>query len=401
MSNTIALERKWCANNYHPLPIVLVKGLGAEVWDEDGRRYIDMMGCYSAVSFGHSHPRIVKALTEQAGRLAVVSRAYHTRPLGRFLERACRMTGMDGALPMNTGAEAVETALKAARKWAYTVKKVPPGQARVISAAGNFHGRTIAIVGMSTVGQYRDGFGPYPGGFVSVPFGDADALERAITPDTAAFLVEPIQGEGGIIVPPPGYLARCRDICTARNVLLIADEVQTGLGRTGRVLACEHDGVRPDAVTLGKALGGGMLPVSLFLARRDVIDVFRPGDHGSTFGGNPLAAAVGFEALGVLEDERLSQRAADLGTWLMERLHSLASPLIQDIRGRGLFIGIEFDPARIGANDVCLGLAARGVLTKDTHRNTIRFAPPLVISRDQLAEAVEALRLVLDERMAA
>ena len=425
MSKTIALERKWCAHNYHPLPIVLEKGLGAEVWDENGRRYIDMMGCYSAVSFGHSHPRILKALTEQAGRLAVVSRAYHTKPLGRFLERACRMTGMDGGLPMNTGAEAVETALKAARKWAYTVKKVPPGQARIISARGNFHGRTIAIIGMSSVEQYRDGFGPYPAGFVSVPYGDAEALERAITPDTAAFLVEPIQGEGGIIVPPAGYLARCREICTAHNVLLIADEVQTGLGRTGRVLACEHEGVVPDAVTLGKALGGGLLPVSLFLAKREVIDVFKPGDHGSTFGGNPLAAAVGFEALGVLEDEALCERAAELGGWLMERLRSNllmrggfsfsgesqrdptskhpapGNPMIRDIRGRGLFIGIEFDPARISANDVCLRLAERGILTKDTHRNTIRFAPPLVISREQLAEAIEALRLVLDERQAA
>jgi ornithine--oxo-acid transaminase len=400
MSKTIELENRWCAHNYHPLPIVLVKGLGAEVWDETGRRYIDMMGCYSAVSFGHSHPRMVKALTEQASRLAVVSRAYHTQPLGPFLELACRLTGMDGGLPMNTGAEAVETALKAARKWAYTVKGVPSGQARIISAQGNFHGRTIAIVGMSTVPQYRDAFGPYPGGFDSVPFGDSDALERAITPDTAAFLVEPIQGEGGIIVPPSGYLARCRRICDAHRVLLIADEVQTGLGRTGRVLACEHEGVKPDAVTLGKALGGGLLPVSLFLAKREIIDVFRPGDHGSTFGGNPLAAAVAREALTVLTEERLSERAAELGPWLMGRLREIGHPAIREIRGRGLFIGIEFDPAHVNAVDVCLRLAERGILTKDTHRNTIRFAPPLVISRDQLNEAVDALRLVLEERQA-
>ncbi|TAN58982.1 MAG: ornithine--oxo-acid transaminase, partial [Magnetospirillum sp.] len=401
MTKTIELENRWCAHNYQPLPVVLVRGLGAEVWDEDGRRYIDMMGCYSAVSFGHGHPRILKALTEQASKLAVVSRAYHTAPLGPFLELACRLTGMDGGLPMNTGAEAVETALKAARKWAYTVKMVPPGQARIIACRGNFHGRTIAIIGMSTVPQYRDGFGPYPLGFDLVPFGDAPALERAITPDTAAFLVEPIQGEGGIIVPPPGYLARCRQICDANRVLLITDEIQTGLGRTGTILAADHDGIRPDAVTLGKALGGGLLPVSLFLARREVIDVFKPGDHGSTFGGNPLAAAVGREALIVLQEERLSERAADLGGWLMDRLRRLSTPLIKEVRGRGLFIGIEFDPALIKADTVCQRLAARGILTKDTHRNTIRFAPPLVISRDQLAEAVEALRLVLDEKMAA
>lgn len=397
MTATIDLEDTWCAHNYHPLPVVLVRGEGALVWDEDGRRYIDMMGAYSAVSHGHGHPRMVRALTEQAGKLAVISRAFHTAPLGPFAELACRLTGMDRALPMNTGAEAVETALKAARKWAYTVKGVPAGQARIIAAKGNFHGRTIAIVGMSTVAQYRDGFGPFPGGFDLVPFGDADALERTITRDTAAFLVEPIQGEGGIIVPPAGYLARCRELCDRRRVLLIADEIQTGLGRTGRLLACEHEGVKPDAVTLGKALGGGLLPVSLLLGKAELMDVFRPGDHGSTFGGNPLAAAVGREALQVLLDEGLIERAARLGDWLMGRLRTLDSPLIKDIRGRGLFIGIEFDPDRIQAREVCDRLAAKGILTKDTHRNTIRFAPPLVISRELLDEAAGCLGAVLAE----
>ncbi|ARJ65514.1 ornithine--oxo-acid transaminase [Magnetospirillum sp. ME-1] len=397
MTATIELEDTWCASNYHPLPVVLVRGEGALVWDETGRRYIDMMGAYSAVSHGHCHPRLVRALTDQASKLAVISRAFHTTPLGPFAELACRLTGMDRALPMNTGAEAVETALKAARKWAYTVKGVPEGQARIIAAKGNFHGRTIAIIGMSTVEQYRRSFGPFPGGFDLVPFGDADALDKAITRDTAAFLVEPIQGEGGIIVPPEGYLARCRQICDRRRVLLIADEIQTGLGRTGRLLACEHDGVRPDAVTLGKALGGGMLPVSLLLGTTELMDVFRPGDHGSTFGGNPLAAAVGREALQVLVDDGLIERAAELGPWLMERLRALDSPLIKDIRGRGLFIGIEFDAERVQAREVCDRLAARGILTKDTHRNTIRFAPPLVISRELLDEAVWSLGAVLAE----
>lgn len=397
MSSIIELESQWCAHNYQPLPIVLVKGQGALLWDDQGNRYIDMMGCYSAVSLGHGHPRILKALAEQAGQLAVVSRAFHTAPLGPFLELACRMTGMDGGLPMNSGAEAVETALKAARKWAYTVKGVPPGQARIISCKGNFHGRTIAIIGMSSVPQYKDAFGPYPPGLDQIPFGNSAALEHAITPDTAAFLVEPIQGEGGIIVPPSGYLARCREICDTHHVLMIADEIQTGLGRTGRLLACDHDSVKPDAITLGKALGGGVLPVSLFLAKKEVIDVFKPGDHGSTFGGNPLAAAVGHEALTVLVEERLIERSAQLGDWLLGRLRNIGSPLIKDVRGRGLFIGIEFDADRIAAHDVCDRLAAKGILTKDTHRNSIRFAPPLVISRELLDEAVEALRLVLAE----
>ncbi|CAA7617364.1 Ornithine aminotransferase [Candidatus Terasakiella magnetica] len=361
------------------------------LWDEDGRRYIDMMGAYSAVSHGHCHPRLVSVLQQQAAKLAVVSRAFYTQPLGRFAQLACHLTGMERALPMNTGAEAVETALKLARKWAYTVKGVKSERARIIACQGNFHGRTIAIVGMSTVPQYRDAFGPYPPGTDIVPFGDAKALEEAITPDTAAFLVEPIQGEGGIIIPPPGALAECRRLCDRHKVLMICDEVQSGLGRAGAMLASEHEGIRPDIVTLGKALGGGLLPVSLVLAKAEVMDVFKPGDHGSTYGGNPLAAAVGHEALTVLVEEGLVQRAAELGPWLMEHLGTIPSPAIKEIRGRGLFIGVEFHPEIVSATAVCQALAERGILTKDTHRNTIRFSPPLVISHALLNEAVDAL----------
>ena len=301
------LEQRYGAANYHPLPVTLERGAGVWLFDTEGRRYLDMMSAYSAVSFGHGHPVLVRALTEQAQRLAVTSRAFHTDRLGPFLRAVCEATGMAKALPMNTGAEAVETAVKAARKWAYKVKRVPEGRAEIIVAAGNFAGRTTTIVGFSSEAQYRDGFGPFAPGFVSVPFGDAAALEAAITPNTAAFLVEPVQGEAGIIVPPAGYLAEAREICTRRGILLVCDEVQTGLGRTGAVLACDHEGVRPDGLVLGKALGGGLLPVSAFCASEEVMSVFAPGDHGSTFGGNPLAAAVGEAALALLLRERLSR----------------------------------------------------------------------------------------------
>src|SRR5687768_2611849 len=312
-SRAIELERRHGADNYHPLPVVLTRGEGVHLFDEQGRRYLDMMSAYSAVSFGHSHPVLVDALTEQAGRLAITSRAFHTDRLGPFLQTLCRLTGMARALPMNSGAEAVETAIKAARKWAYKVKRVPDGQAQILVAEGNFAGRTTTIVGFSSEAQYRDGFGPFAPGFATVPFGDAQALEAAITPHTAAFIVEPIQGEAGIVVPPAGYLKAVREICTRHNVLMICDEVQTGLGRTGRLLACDHEGIKPDGLTLGKALGGGLLPVSAFLAREDVMAQFTPGDHGSTFGGNPLAAAVGEAALKLLEEEQLSRRAHDQG----------------------------------------------------------------------------------------
>jgi ornithine--oxo-acid transaminase len=392
----VELERRYGARNYDPLRVTLERGEGVYLFDDQGRRYLDMMSAYSAVSFGHGHPRLVRALTEQAQRLAVTSRAFHTVPLGSFLQRLCRITGMARALPMNTGAEAVETAIKAARKWAYKVKRVPEGKAQVLVAAGNFAGRTTTIISFSSEAQYRDGFGPYTPGFASVPFGDAAALEAAITPYTAAFIVEPVQGEAGIIVPPVGYLAAVREICTRRNVLMIADEVQTGLGRTGRVLACDHEGVRPDGLTLGKALGGGLLPVSAFLAREDVMAQFTPGDHGSTFGGNPLGAAVGEAALELLESEHLPERAAAQGDYLLARLRRLDHPAIVDVRGKGLFVGVEIDPAFASARQVCDTLVGLGVLTKDTHGTVIRLAPALTIEREQLDFAVAMLDRALE-----
>ncbi|MEJ2515409.1 MAG: ornithine--oxo-acid transaminase [Gammaproteobacteria bacterium] len=392
---TIDLESRYCAHNYHPLPVVLVRGEGPWVWDDQGRRFLDMMSAYSAVSHGHAHPRIVRALVDQARQLNIVSRAFHSDRLAAFLQQACRMTGQDMALPMNTGAEAVETAMKAARKWAYTVKGVPADQAGIIGCEGNFHGRTIAICGLSSESQYREGFGPFPPGLSTVPYGDADALEAAITPNTAAFLVEPIQGEGGIVIPPDGYLARCAEICREHDVLLIADEIQTGLGRTGRLLACDHEDVRPDGLILGKALGGGVLPVSMFLARREVMEVFRPGDHGSTFGGNPLGAAVGLEALKIIEDEDLAGQSAEKGAWLREALARIHSPLVKEVRGRGLFVGVEIDPARARARDVVERLMERGILSKETHETVVRLAPPLGIPMELLRWAVGELADVL------
>ncbi|CAL60358.1 Ornithine aminotransferase (Ornithine--oxo-acid aminotransferase) [Herminiimonas arsenicoxydans] len=390
-SHRITLEDRYCAHNYQPLPVVLSKGKGIWLWDENGKRYMDMMSAYSAVSFGHSHPDLVAALTHQAGRLAVTSRAFYTDQLGPFLQLLCEMTGMPQALPMNSGTEAVETALKAARKWGYKVKGIPDQQAEIIVCHGNFAGRTTTIVGFSSEAQYRDGFGPFDGGFVTIPFGDAAALEAAITPRTTAFLVEPIQGEGGIIVPPDGYLAQCREICTRHNVLLICDEVQTGLGRTGRLLACDHEGIKPDGLILGKALGGGLLPVSAFLARRDVMGVFTPGDHGSTFGGNPLAAAVGHAALSLLHDGELIAAARQRGQHLLDGLHAIRHPAIRSVRGKGLLIGLELDPAIILARSFCERLMENGLLSKETHYTVVRLAPPLVISA---AEIDAALRII-------
>src|SRR5450755_737487 len=385
------LEQRYGAANYHPLAVTLQRGAGVWLFDEHGRRYLDMMSAYSAVSFGHAHPELLHVLTEQAARLAVTSRAFHTDRLGPFLRAVCEATGMDKALPMNTGAEAVETAVKAARKWAYKVKQVPQGRAEIIVAAGNFAGRTTTIVGFSSEAQYRDGFGPFAPGFVSVPFADAAALEAAITPNTAAFLVEPIQGEAGIIVPPAGYLAKAREICTRRGILLICDEVQTGLGRTGALLACDHEGIRPDGLVLGKALGGGLLPVSAFLASDEVMSVFAPGDHGSTFGGNPLAAAVGVAALDLLTRERLSERARVRGDELLAKLRAIDHPAIAEVRGKGLLIGVEIDPAFASARRVCEGLLERGVLSKDTHGTVVRFAPPLIVESEHVDLAVAAL----------
>lgn len=397
MSSVVELEQRFGAQNYQPLPVVLTRGEGVYVWDDAGNRYIDMMSAYSAVSHGHCHPRLVHALTQQVQTLAVVSRAFYTNTLGLFLQRICELTGQDKALPMNTGAEAVETALKAARKWAYNVKKVAKDQAEIIICQGNFHGRTIAIVGMSSEPQYREGFGPFPAGFKQIPFGDVDALERAITPNTAAFLVEPIQGESGVMVPPAGYLKACAAICKKHNVLLICDEVQTGLGRTGKFLASEHDGVKPDGLILGKALGGGLLPVSLFLSRRDVMDVFTPGDHGSTFGGNQLAAVVGLEAINVLLAEDLISRAAELGEYFLQRLRALRSPLISEVRGKGLMTGVVINSQYYKARALCLKLLTKGVLSKETHATVIRLAPPLIITREQLDSVVAALAEVLAE----
>jgi ornithine--oxo-acid transaminase len=349
------------------------------------------------VSFGHSHPRLVKALTEQAGCLALTSRAYSNDRLPLMLKRLSALLGYDQALPVNTGLEAVETAIKAARKWAYKIKGVADGQAEIIVCHNNFHGRSTTIVGFSSEAQYRDGFGPFPPGFRSIPFGDADALEAAITPNTAAFLFEPIQGEGGINIPPAGWLARCADICRAHNVLLIADEVQTGLGRTGRLLACDHEGVRPDGVILGKALGGGLLPVSAFLADEAVMQVFHPGDHGSTFGGNPLASAVAAEALALLADDKLAERSATLGAYFLTRLQAIDNPLIREVRGRGLMIGIELDTSRIDARVAAEALLARGLMTKDTHESVLRFAPPLVITEAELDWAVKTIEDALTD----
>jgi ornithine--oxo-acid transaminase len=397
MSKHIDLEARYCAQNYHPLPVVLTRAEGAYVWDEAGKKYLDMMSAYSAVSHGHGHARLVKIVQEQVARLSIVSRAFYTDKLGPFLEKACTLTGQDMALPMNTGAEAVETAIKAARKWAYTVKGVAADKAEIIACTGNFHGRTIAIVAMSDEPQYQDGFGPFPPGFRLVEYGNINSLEAAINENTAAFLVEPIQGEGGIVVPPKGYLKAAAELCRKHNVLLIADEIQTGLGRTGKMLACEHEDVHPDGLILGKALGGGILPVSMFLSRRDVMSVFTPGDHGSTFGGNPLAAAIGLEALNILVDDKLPERSARMGDYLINALRKIESPLIREVRGRGLFIGIETDPSLCSAREICEALMDRGLLCKETHETVVRLAPPLIISETEIEWAITQVCDVLSE----
>lgn len=395
MSASMALEAQYCARNYHPLPVVLTRGEGVFVWDEDGKKYLDMMSAYSAVSHGHAHPRLVKVVKQQAATLTIVSRAFYTDKLGPFLELACKLTGQDMALPMNTGAEAVETAIKAARKWAYTVKGVADDQAEIISCSGNFHGRTLAAVAMSDEPQYQAGFGPFPPGFRIVEYGNFEALKATINDQTAAFIVEPIQGEGGIVVPPPGYLRAAAELCRERNVLFICDEIQTGLGRTGKLLACEHEDVTPDGLILGKALGGGILPVSMFLARRDVMEVFTPGDHGSTFGGNPLAAAIGLEALNILVEEDLAARSAQMGDYMLAKLGRIESPLISDIRGRGLFIGVEIDPSLASARSICEALMTRGILSKETHETVVRLAPPLIISKAEIDWAVQQISEVI------
>jgi ornithine--oxo-acid transaminase len=392
---SIAQVERHGAHNYHPLPVVITRAEGPWVWDESGRRYLDMLSSYSALNQGHRHPRIVEAMRTQLERVTLTSRAFHNDQLGPFLERLSEVSGFTKALPMNTGAEAVETGIKAVRKWGHRVKGVPDGRQRIIVAENNFHGRTTTIISFSTEAQYRDGFGPLTPGFDAVPFGDAAAVEAAITPDTVAVLVEPIQGEAGVVMPPAGYLRDLRAICDRHDVLLFLDEIQTGLGRTGKMWAFQHEGIRPDCIAVGKALGGGLYPVSAFCADDRIMDVFTPGDHGSTFGGNPLGAAVARAALDVLVDENLAARAAEVGGYLMGRLEEMRSPHVKEVRGSGLLIGVELHVASGAARPYCEALMERGVLCKDTHGQVIRFAPPLVIGRDVVDDAMEQVQAVL------
>ena len=389
---------RWGAHNYLPLPVVLTRGLGAWVWDLDGRRYLDMLAAYSALNQGHRHPRIIAALKDQADLLTLTSRAFHNDQLGPFLRELCQLCGYEKALPMNTGAEAVETAIKAARKWGYEAKGVPQDRAEIVVCEGNFHGRTTTIVGFSSEAGYRAGFGPFTPGFRLIPYGDTEALAAAITENTVGFLVEPIQGEAGVVVPPDGFLGEAARICQENRVLLMADEIQTGLGRTGRMFASEWEGVRPDILIVGKALGGGVYPVSAILADSEIMDVFTVGTHGSTFGGNPLAAAVGRAALSVIVDERLPERAAELGAGFMDELARIDSPHVEQVRGRGLLIGVVIRPESGPARPFCEALQERGILAKETHEQVIRFAPPLVVTREQLEGALPHIAEVLDAR---
>jgi ornithine--oxo-acid transaminase len=392
----IAETQRVTAPNYSPLPIVVSRGDGVWVWDVEGRKYLDCISAYSSLNHGHRHPRIVAALVEQAAKLTLTSRAVHNDQMGPFLAELCALAGQEMALPMNTGAEAVETAIKLARKWGYRAKGVAPDQAEIVVCRNNFHGRTTTIVGFSSEAQYREDFGPFTPGFKLVPFGDLEGLRAAITASTVAFLLEPIQAEAGIIVPPPGYLSAARALCRERNVLFVLDEIQTGLGRTGKMFAYDHEpGADPDLLVLGKALGGGVYPVSAVLASRAIMTLLKPGDHGSTFGGNPLAAAVGRTALRVIVHERLAERAAEQGAYLLGRLRELAAPCIADIRGRGLLLGIEITAAAGSARAYCERLAERGVLAKDTHEQVIRLAPPLIVERADLDWLVEQLRVIL------
>lgn len=383
------------ARNYKPLPVVIDRAEGVWVFDVEGNKYLDFLSCYSAVSHGHRHQALVDAAVGQIGRVTVTSRAFHNSELGPFMKELCEFTGMEMALPMNSGAEAVETAIKAVRKWAYVVKGVPKYDAEIIVCSDNFHGRTTTVVSFSTEELYKEAFGPFTPGFKVIPFGDADALEKAITPNTAAFLVEPIQGEAGVVLPPDGFLARAAEICRTNNVLFVADEIQTGFGRTGRRFAVEHEGVKPDLMCLGKALGGGVYPVSAVVGSRDVLGLFVPGEHGSTFGGNPVACAVGRAALKVMLDEDLTGKSADNGRYLIEKLSAIKSKHIKQIRGRGLFVGMVLHPEAGGARRFCEALMKRGLLCKETHDNVIRFAPPLVITRDQIDWAVSEVTEVL------
>jgi ornithine--oxo-acid transaminase len=398
----IALEEQYGAHNYHPLDVVVERAAGVWVWDIEGRKYLDFLAAYSAVNQGHCHPVILQAMIEQLHRVTLTSRAFRSDQLGPFYEQICRLAGFDKFLPMNTGAEAVETAIKAVRKWAYTAKGVPDGQAEIIVFANNFHGRTTTIVSFSTEPEYRDGFGPFTPGFRILPYGDAEAVAQALAAgggalgrNLAAILVEPIQGEAGIVVPPTGFLARLRELTRRHDALLVADEIQSGLGRTGRLFAYEHESIRPDLVIVGKALSGGFYPVSGILADDPLMAVFKPGQHGSTYGGNPAAAAVARAALRVLIDEKMIENAAALGPYFLERLRRIDSKHIKEVRGKGLWIGIELHHAAGGARRFCEALLGEGLLCKETHENVIRIAPPLVITREEIDWALERLERVL------
>jgi ornithine--oxo-acid transaminase len=392
----IELDKRFGARNYEPLDVVLTRGEGVWVFDVEGRRYLDCLSSFSAVNQGHCHPRILRALVEQAQRLTLTSRAFYSDQLALLYKELNELTGYDLALPMNSGAEAVETAVKVARKWAYRIKGVPRHQAEIIACQGNFHGRTISMISLSTEAFYREDFGPFTPGFVIVPYARADAIRQAITPNTAAVLLEPIQGEAGVIVPPGGYLEEVNEICRKENVLLMADEIQTGLGRTGAFFASQHENVRPDVITIGKALSGGFYPVSAVLADKPVLGLMEPGEHGSTFGGNPLAAAVAREALKVIVEENLVDNAAQMGTYFQEQLAEIPSPHVREVRGRGLLIGVELKPEAGGARRFCEALLQEGILCKETHKHVIRFAPPLVINRTTIDEALPAIRRVLN-----
>lgn len=386
----IAREAHYGAHNYKPLDVVLTRGEGVYVWDIDGKRYLDCLSAYSAVNQGHCHPRILAAMTEQAGRLALTSRAFRNDQLPAFLEEVCQLTNSHMVLPMNSGAEAVESALKTVRKWGYEIKRVATDQAEIIVCSENFHGRTLAIVGFSSDDQTRAGFGPFTPGFKTVPFGDAAALEAAITPNTVGFLVEPIQGEAGVVIPPSGYFTKVRELCTQHNVVLILDEIQTGLGRTGKLLAEQHEGIEADLTLVGKALAGGFYPVSAVLSNSEVLGVLKPGDHGSTFGGNPLACAVARMALKVLTDEAMVGNSERVGARLMASLAAIQSPMIKEVRGRGLMLAVELYPEAGGARPVCETLMRSGFLCKDTHDHTVRISPPLVLTNDQADDIVQA-----------
>jgi len=391
----IRMEEQYGANNYHPLDVVITRGEGVWVYDVDGKKYLDCLSAYSAVNQGHVHPKILSAMIEQAKKITLTSRAFRNDQLPLFYKELAELSGYDMSLPMNSGAEAVETALKLARKWAYQVKGVPRHQAEIITCAGNFHGRTISTISFSSEPLYRDDFGPFTPGFVSVPYGDADAIAGLINPNTAAVLLEPIQGEAGVVVPPNGYLRKVSDICKKNNVLYIADEIQTGLGRTGRLFACQHEDVRPDITIIGKALSGGFYPVSAILADQALLGLFTPGEHGSTFGGNPLAAAVARQALKVLIDEKMIENSAVMGEYFMDQLCEISSEHIKEIRGKGLFIGVVLKSSAGGARRFCEALQNHGILAKETHRNIIRFAPPLVIDKETIDWALPYIRDVL------